>query len=65
MNIVESTTWSVSSSLSDGYYYVGCIVDASDQVIESDEDNNSYYVQDPKFEKITSLLKKMKDLNEK
>jgi hypothetical protein len=44
-------SWTVVSSLPDGDYYVGCIVDANNIINESNEENNVFYLFPNRFSK--------------
>ncbi len=48
----QMNSWTIPSTLPDGYYYVGWIVDAGSQVTESNE-SNGYYLSSPQFQKTT------------
>jgi subtilase family serine protease len=51
----ENITWTIPADLDDGFYYIGCLVDADNQVDEADEDND-FCLLDPKFEKLPLSL---------
>ncbi len=45
------TNWIIQSSLPEGEYYIGCIVDTENVVAESNEENNIYCIHTYQFKK--------------
>lgn len=51
----HSISWIISDEIDVGSYFVGCIVDAANQVDESNEDNQ-FVVSDAKFQRIATAM---------